>query len=231
MYTQDYTSFITSQMRSDSKKMFSHRFKSKYSEYFDDTTLGSIMMDLYKSHTEGDSNHQEKLVYEMSFFENRTQFMKDQRKHYDAAKFYGLLDDYLPLKKDKVNKKLVMEFGATCKNKTDLYNKKQYYYNFALRHGFINEIQFTNESLTKNTITVESIYDLAAKCKNRTELSILNQSAYKKAHKLGILEDLRFNNEKSTIKYLWENIDTLTRDDIKKELSKHIKNPEPVGEF
>ena len=231
MCTQDYTSFITNQMRDDSKKMFSHRFRSKYSERFNDSTLGHIMMELYKKHTGEDSNHQEKLVYEMSFFENRTQFMKEQRKHYDAAKYYGLLDDYLPLKVQKVNKKLVMEFGATCKNRTDLYNKKQYYYNFALRHGFMDEIEFTSDSHARNNITIESIYEIAAKCKNKTELSRINQSAYKKALKLGMLDNLRFNNIESTATYILENIDTLTREDIKKELSKHIKNPEPVGEF
>ena len=224
------TSYVTEEMIINSKKMIKKRFREKYLANYDSVTAGNIIIELYKNQERGGIN-KEQLIYEMSLFDSRSGFMKHSKKYYDKAKELGLLDEYLPSKRQKITKEEVIKFGENCKNRTDLYNKKQYYYTFALNNGFIDEIQFTGEGVLRQKITVEMIAELASTCKNKTELSTKNQSAYKKAMKLGILDSLRFNNAESTIKYLWENIETLTREEIKKELSKHIKNPEPVGEF
>ena len=129
----------------------------------------------------------------------------------------------MPKTKHKATKEEVMTFGMTCKNRTELFNKKQYFYKYAIENGFIDEIQFINPSKPRQKITIELIIETASKCKNKSELFKNYQTIYNKAKKLKMLNELKFNNLESTAKYIYENIDTLSRDDIKTKLSKHMK--------
>ena len=153
----------------------------------------------------------------------KIQFIKD----YGKDSYIDFTVKHYPYERFQYSIEVVEHCIKRYKTRSELQRRDFKLYTFALEYRLLDN-QFPS---SRQKITVEMIEELAATCKNKTELSTKNQSTYKKAIKLGILDKLRFNNAESTIKYLWENIETLTREDIKKELSKHIKNPEPVGEF
>lgn len=102
----------------------------------------------------------------------------------------------------------------TFGSRSELYKRDRSLHEWAQYAGVLDEL------LPPKTakLTAERILKFAKRCRNKTELFSANPTWRAKAKSLGILDKLVFNNAESTVDYVIKNFDSLSKEQILREL-------------